>query len=315
MNPLKVILALSGGGCRGKLSSEFLEYLELLLGYSLTNAVSLFAGTSTGAIQACCLASGLYSAKQLSQFYTDHGETIFPPAWEVTKRWRRWWSGCMYDHRPLEELLQQFLQKPDGSGEPLLMGDVVKPVICETYEWTTDRPVTLTNWTHSTLPMWQACRASSAAPSYFEGAEVSLNGQEPVFLVDGGMDCNAPGVDAVAHLYLNDGVPLSDMAVISIGTGRPRKHTSIEKLRGAPLVKRLPKIFNTAMSTERTSQQLRVLEDRYVEIDCDLADGVDASMDNGSPQQMRSLAQEAAAFIDRNPGPFERAVELLKRAA
>jgi hypothetical protein len=271
----------------------------------------LFAGTSTGAIQACCLASGRYSAAEISQFYTEHGNTIFPPANSLLK-WGRWWLGAKHDHRPLEGLLQKFLI--DADGKVLTMQDAVKPVICETFEWSSDRPIRLSNWEHPGMPMWVACRASSAAPTYFRPADVSLNGQEPVCLIDGGMDCNNPGVDAFAHLVLTDHVPDSDIAVISIGTGRPRRFTSTREIMGMRLIQMLPKIFNTAMSTERTSQQLRVLGDRYVEIDCDLPDGISAAMDDGSPEQMQSLAQVAAAHISRHPEQFDRAVGLLEKS-
>ncbi|QDT14395.1 patatin-like phospholipase family protein [Alienimonas californiensis] len=74
------ILSLDGGGLRGAFGAGFLAALERRVvpanGKPLAAHFDLLAGTSTGGILACGLASGL-TAQRLVQFYREQGPEIF----------------------------------------------------------------------------------------------------------------------------------------------------------------------------------------------------------------------------------------------
>ena len=72
------ILALDGGGIRGAFGAALLAELEERLGAPLTTYFDLVAGTSTGAIIAASLASGM-PANDDVDFYDRYGAKIFKP--------------------------------------------------------------------------------------------------------------------------------------------------------------------------------------------------------------------------------------------
>ena len=71
------------------------------------------------------------------------------------------------------------------------------------------------------LPLWQAARATSAAPTYFPPFEVDWAGQRRSF-VDGGVWANNPaGVAIVESLALTSarGLTGTSVVMVSLGTG------------------------------------------------------------------------------------------------
>ncbi len=72
----KKILAFDGGGIRGIIAATFLKNLEEKTGISFHEKADLFAGTSTGAIIAGTLASGM-TAKEIFDFYFYKSQNAF----------------------------------------------------------------------------------------------------------------------------------------------------------------------------------------------------------------------------------------------
>ena len=72
------ILSLIGGGIRGAFVTSYLKELEDKLGRPIAESFDLIAGTSTGAIIAAGLASGMPAA-QMHDFYVRYGAKIFTP--------------------------------------------------------------------------------------------------------------------------------------------------------------------------------------------------------------------------------------------
>ena len=70
------ILSIDGGGIRGIIPAYWLTQLESRLGKSVHSRFDMFAGTSTGAIIAAGLASGL-PAKQIFDLYRMSSPQIF----------------------------------------------------------------------------------------------------------------------------------------------------------------------------------------------------------------------------------------------
>lgn len=191
----KRLLALDGGGIRGVLSLEILAEIEALLreetgageAFVLSDYFDYIAGTSTGAIIAAGLASGM-RVDHLRDVYARHGEEMFDKA-SILRRFQ-----YKYDSTRLRAMLQEVF------GESTTLGsDRLRTLLMMVLRnASTDSPWPLSNNPGATynapgrddnnlqLPLWQLVRASTAAPVYFPPEAVQVGRHDFVF-VDGGM--------------------------------------------------------------------------------------------------------------------------------
>jgi patatin-like phospholipase/acyl hydrolase len=215
---MKAILSIDGGGIRGVIPALVIAAIEERTGKHATQLFDFFAGTSTGGIIALGLnvpaedGSPRYGAKDLADFYRGSGGTIFNRSTMQRFMSLDGWADEKYDHRPLNKILQDYL------GEDLPMRSAIKPVMVSTYDLHNRKPRFLKSFNpeHYTLPMWMAARATSAAPTYFEPAELPIDSGSAV-LVDGGVFVNNPAASAYAEALR--GWRDEDILVVSIGTG------------------------------------------------------------------------------------------------
>lgn len=183
------ILSLDGGGIRGALSAAVLAKIETSLRehYNCSDLVladyfDVVGGTSTGSI----LAAGISIGKDMSfiqDIYQNKGKEIFAKKWYPNP------FGLLtrYKERPLERLLQQVLDE-DRSFQDLSFGsrdsnnvtcDLIVVAECITKEglenptfstvfFTSLRNAGSAYESSKDVKIWQAYRASSAAPTYFK---------------------------------------------------------------------------------------------------------------------------------------------------
>src|SRR5258706_10385282 len=118
------ILSLDGGGIRGFFSASLLSQFEQSSGKSVSDYFDLIVGTSTGAIIALGLASGL-SATDILDFYRYHGPKIFSQG--RISRLPRWLFRPKYRNAQLLAALQEIF------GEKKL-NDLKVPVCITSYE-------------------------------------------------------------------------------------------------------------------------------------------------------------------------------------
>ena len=234
------MLALDGGGIRGVLTLSFLKKIETIVGRPLRQYFDYVAGTSTGAIIAAGLATGL-SVDDLIRFYRRSGPEMF----QRTRFLARLRS--LYQNGALEKELKTTF----GEQTDLRLSGVVNPsngtkgrlntlLLAVTRNITTDSP-----WPISSNPevyyncpdrpdsnlnfkLWQIVRASTAAPIYFppEVIEVDPNDPKKSFVfVDGGV---TPYNNPAFVLYrfatdpaynLNWEAGEDRLLLISVGTG------------------------------------------------------------------------------------------------
>jgi patatin-like phospholipase/acyl hydrolase len=65
------------------------------------------------------------------------------------------------------------------------------------------------------------CRATSAAPTYFETAKVKSLSNVSYALIDGGVFVNNPALSAYSEVRTSTGNPTAkDMLIVSLGTGQ-----------------------------------------------------------------------------------------------
>lgn len=238
----KRILALDGGGTLGVVELAFLARIEALLraraggdpAFRLGDWFDLIGGTSTGAIIAAGLATGM-SVAEITRVYLELGPQAFR-----RRRWRPIGLVPRFDARPLERLLEaQF-------GERTLDSDDIRTGLAiMARRFDTGSPWLISN--NPRAPYWedpaddsfvgnrhfrlaQVVRASTAAPGFFRPQWLQVVPRaKPVLFVDGGLSpYNNP---SLALLMLTQARafglqwPLGpeQLLLVSIGAGQHRR--------------------------------------------------------------------------------------------
>jgi len=196
---VKRILSLDGGGIKGVFSLQILAAIEALFRAEdqkpdlvLADKFDFFAGTSTGAIIASCLAWGMPVAQIEDLYLRCSAETFTKQRWYM--RWK-----SKYQSAPLAQLLTQHFTETAG-GEPALLGSsrLRKLLLIVMRNASTGSPWPVSNNPHAAfnnpalpdcnlnIPLWKLLRGSTAAPVFFAPEAIHMGSQEFLF-VDGAM--------------------------------------------------------------------------------------------------------------------------------
>tara|TARA_X000000950_G_C13886672_1_gene649134 strand:+ start:1114 stop:2505 length:1392 start_codon:yes stop_codon:yes gene_type:complete len=218
------VLVLDGGGINGMAQVKALAELEKRTGKPASEHFDFIVGTSTGGLIALALAAPhptdpnrpLMSAQELVEFYEKKGPEIFGTRNRADR-------GADWDEKPLED----FLKSKFGN---LRMQESRIPVMVSAFDSKRGDAIWLRNLgpvsgkQHDANPyMWQAARATSAAPTKFKPAKVDMGeGQEPRYrnLIDGGVFANMPAMEAFLtadRMAAEVGKP-NNIEMLSIGT-------------------------------------------------------------------------------------------------
>lgn len=305
------ILCLDGGGIRGLITAIWLEALEQRLGGTLRHHFDLIAGTSTGAILACAVSAGMES-KQIIDLYQRRGGEIFPGVgnrlWNRAKRTLgQGASAPKYDSRPLESNLRAVF------GD-LSFGDLhVVPTLVSAYNTLSREALVFKNsrTEFRSLPVWELCMASAAAPTYFP-AHVMRVQNVKMPLIDGGVFANNPTACAIAEavrvqasLPEGDRAGLDDFVVASFGTGSSTRPIGIsDALEWGALEWAIPIIDvlfdGAADSVDYIASQL-VAPDHYFRLQVPLHEAFD-DMDDASTTNLNALANSAMGYLRTGGG-------------
>jgi len=235
----KRILSLDGGGIRGALTLGYLQKVEDVLkkqhgnnpNFRLCDYFDLIGGTSTGSIIAGALSIGM-KVEEIKNLYMDLGGKIFGEK-------RNWWNPletakflkANYNHANLENGLKK------AFGDITLGSDKLKTGLCIVAK----RADTNSIWPlinhpdgkffdskdgkNKNIMLWQAIRASSAAPTYFVPQMIDVGDGQTAAFVDGGVSmANNPALTLLMVATLG-GFPFhwatgeDKILVCSIGTG------------------------------------------------------------------------------------------------
>lgn len=207
----KKILTIDGGGIRGVFAATIVERMEQAAGRPVRDIFDCFYGTSTGAILAAGLASGM-TGGELKGFYLEKGSRVFEklPFYRIIKR-NLYWT---YSKKPLEEELKGVFSEKKIFDVEKLLSVQIKDTETGTVAFFNNFPSTRKKHPDNNLPLWQIIRASTAAPTYFEP---ELNRY-----IDGGISCyNNPSYAAFigATKYLKWPTGVDNLRIYSIGTG------------------------------------------------------------------------------------------------
>lgn len=271
------ILSVDGGGSRGAIPANVLNFIECEEQISVRKEFDFFAGVSTGALVAAYLARNAGSLGQLvAGGYSSESMTkIFNKSvWD--KMLGRMQNQPKYDGINKRAYIDE---QVDG----VLINDIVdKHLLILAYDFINRELVTFkNNRGHDSVynpPLAEICDAATAAPTMYP--PVATTAPKRRWLVDGALATNDPSQCAISEA-LAMGYLLDDIWMLSLGTGKPAHDLSQEerdKIGGESrgwgivdwLTNGLLDHMMSASSSVSAHQCEQLLGDRYLRINGEL---------------------------------------------
>jgi len=210
------ILSLDGGGIRGIFSAKVIAEISTYLpvGDNISQYFDLISGTSTGGIIAIAIGLGK-DPKDILDLYLKEGKVIFPPFWTRHRAMRfakrLFWP--IHNHAALEKALRREFESQhfgDSSARlviPAFLGPSPQIAVFKTDH----HPDYRQDWRTTA---WEVARATSAAPTFFEGHRYNRH-----FFLDGGLWANNPMMCAAVEALSSYDIQPNQISILSVGTG------------------------------------------------------------------------------------------------
>lgn len=312
---MKFVLSIDGGGIRGIIPAIVLAEIEKRLGKPVSELFDLVAGTSTGGI----LALGLtldngekrpkFKAEDLVKLYEEQGGQIFE---------RSLWKGVSsvggladekYSHKGLEKVLEDYFGQAS-------FGAALSNVLITSYEIAARTPYFFKSWRKEwkSVEVRRIARATSAAPTYFEPALVSV-GASMHTLVDGGVFINNPAMSAYVEakrIFPEE----NEFRILSLGTGelvRPISYNDAKDWGKAGWLAPLLSCMFDGSSDAVDYQLQQLLGDKHVRLQTKLTYGSD-DMDNATRGNIANLKKDAERLLKTNGQAIDAFVAGLQQA-
>jgi patatin-like phospholipase/acyl hydrolase len=301
-----LILSIDGGGTRGVIPTNVLNYLEQEGHISIREEFDFFAGVSTGAIVAAYIARNVGTLKTLAiDEYSSAG---------MAKHY--------FDKSIWDKLLGRFQNQPkyDGTGKRAHMevqfdgahiNDIHdKHLLILAYDFINRELVTFKNNSgHDAAynpSMAEICDAATAAPTMY--SPVSTTAPKRRWLVDGALATNDPSHCAISEAF-SLGHTLDDIWMLSLGTGTPLHDLSQEDRDKIGLASRGWGIIGwirnglfdhmmSASSSVSPHQCEQLLGERYLRINGELPRKL-MQIDNTSEVRVEDLRSYAFLWFEK----------------
>eukprot|EP00048_Salpingoeca_helianthica_P004931 m.82323 g.82323 ORF g.82323 m.82323 type:complete len:436 (+) comp13403_c0_seq1:98-1405(+) len=218
------VLSIDGGGTKALLTIELLKRIEQLTGRPTHEMFDLIAGASTGAILAFSIGVLRMDLESIEQLYRTLSREVF--AMQRVRGSGRILTGqSYYDSALLEDIFRAHfgsIALLDTAADPKIPKVVAnsslasqqpQPYLFRNYNLPLSSPSLYPGSCKYLL--WQAVRASTAAPGYFSEFKLDSNVHH-----DGSVLCNNPTAIALheARRIWGRGAPIE--CVLSLGTGK-----------------------------------------------------------------------------------------------
>jgi uncharacterized protein len=311
------VLCIDGGGIRGLIPALVLAEIERRTGRRIADMVDLVAGTSTGGILACGLTcpgpdgQPRFSAEELADIYVQEGPKIFHR--NLVKRIRSvgGWIDERYDDDGLNAALERYLGDTRLSAA---LTDVFVTAydIHDRFAFFFRSRRARTDPAYD-FPLVQVARATSAAPSYFEPAQVTdRSGARTYPLIDGGVYAVNPSMCAYADVVAAGSADRLEL-MLSLGTGAHTRAYTFEETSGWGQLgwarPALDMVFDGVADTIEF-EALTLMGDRYVRLQTEL-DLASDDLDDASQSNLADLRTEADRLIAASASELDRVCAIL----
>jgi patatin-like phospholipase/acyl hydrolase len=335
---MKKILTIDGGGIRGIVPGIIIRTLEQKIqGLThnpearIVDYIDFIAGTSTGGILACLYlcpdehtGRPKFSAADAVNLYIENGDEIFEiPRWKKIQSM----GGVndeRYDTAPLENLLRLYFSD-------ITLAQLIKPCLITSYD-IKNRRAHLFNQSDARSKgdaynffLRDVCRATSAAPTYFETALVRSLSNISYPLIDGGVFVNNPAMCAYSEVRNAKAdnpegkITAKDMFILSLGTGAKSEPYDYKTAKDWGMVSWLTPLIDIMMSgaSEVTDYYLIKMFDaiampeRYVRITPTTMYNADTNMANASKQNIDALVELGTLTAQEHDSELTRIAKIL----
>lgn len=328
---LKRILSIDGGGIRGIIPGQLLVEIEKAFNIKIWDHFDMIAGTSTGGILTCAYLcpdnknpnKPKFTSEEVVGLYFERGDEIFDiPVFHKIKT-----LGGIIDEKYPEDGIEDALQDYFGD---IWLKDLLKPCLVTAYDISRRKGHFFGQHKAKTgkefnFKVKDVARSTSAAPTYFECAQVLSEEGSKYPLIDGGVFVNNPALTAYAEGRTifkrpnGDEATAKDMKILSIGTGYTRKRYNYSKAKNFGMAEWVQPIIDIMMSgsAEVAHYQLDKIygtvdnPDQYLRIDGDLKPTpVDPEMDNASYENMQRLKAFGIQLFEANKDAIKKWLDL-----
>ncbi|XP_070686766.1 calcium-independent phospholipase A2-gamma-like [Pempheris klunzingeri] len=311
------ILSIDGGGLRGLMALQTLHRLEALTGKPIYKLFDYICGVSTGAILGFMLGVFQIPLNECDDIYRKLGSDVFKQN-VIVGTVKMGWSHAFYDSESWENILREKM------GSHLLVETSRNPECPKVAAVSTivNRGTSLKAYVfrnYNLLPglrshylggcqhqLWQAIRATSAAPGYFQ--EFTLGND---LHQDGGLLINNPTALAIHECKcLWPNTPLE--CVVSLGTGR-YESPSKNSVTYTSLKTKLTNVISSATDTEEVHAMLDAFlpPDTYFRFNPYMSE--DISMDESRQEKLNLLQAEGIRYLERNELKLKKVARILSR--
>ncbi|XP_059135304.1 calcium-independent phospholipase A2-gamma isoform X1 [Peromyscus eremicus] len=311
------ILTIDGGGTRGVVALQTLRKLVELTQKPIHQLFDYICGVSTGAILAFMLGLFHMPLDECEELYRKLGSDVFSQN-VIVGTVKMSWSHAFYDSHTWEKILK------DRMGSALMIETARDPkcpkvaaVSTVVNRGQTPKAFVFRNYGHfpgvnshylggCQYKMWQAIRASSAAPGYF--AEYALGND---LHQDGGLLLNNPSALAMHECKcIWPDVPLE--CIVSLGTGRYEsdvRNTSTY----TSLKTKLSNVISSATDTEEVHIMLDGLlpPDTYFRFNPVMCENI--PLDESRNEKLDQLQLEGMKYIERNEQKMKKVAKILSQ--
>lgn len=309
------VLAIDGGGTRGLLALQTLNKLQDLTGKRIHELFDYICGVSTGAILAFMLGIFQIPLEDCEQMYRKLGSDVFKQN-VIVGTVKMGWSHAFYDSETWENILKERMGEgsmiesardphcPKVSAVSTIVnrGLPLKAHVFRNYRLMPGvRSHYLGDCKHR---MWQAIRASSAAPGYFQEFVLGKELHQ-----DGGLLINNPTALAIHECKcLWPNTPLQ--CVVSLGTGRYQEGVK-NSATYTSLKTKLTHVISSATDTEEVHTMLDALlpPDTYFRFNPHMSE--DIPLNESRIEKLNFLKSEAEVYLQRNQAKLQKAAQVL----
>ncbi|XP_061873279.1 calcium-independent phospholipase A2-gamma [Colius striatus] len=309
------VLAIDGGGTRGLVALQTLRKLEELTGKPVHQLFDYICGVSTGSILAFMLGLFHIPLDDCEELYRKLGSDVFKQN-VIVGTVKMGWSHAFYD----SDIWEKMLKEKMGSN---LMIETARNSKCPKVaavstivnRGTPLKAFVFRNYNHfpgvkshymggCQYKLWQAIRASSAAPGYFQEYVLGNDLHQ-----DGGLLLNNPSALAVHECKcLWPNVPLQ--CLISLGTGRYESEGK-SNVTYTSLKTKLTNVISSATDTEEVHTMLDALlpPDTYFRFNPLMHE--DIALDESRKEKLNQLQTDGIRYLERNEEKLRKAAKIL----